>query len=150
MLSQIRYHLWEQVLWVVILSGTIWKRRSFDDMTLSICYKETFPKPLIYVVRYWLFCKVFYQDSRFLWKWVAHHVNLVQQPFLEIYHNRQFFIISFNTILKNFCLNLSFLVDFLKDKFKILFLISSLVKYEKSSVSVLSTFSWQSSLSYRN
>ena len=141
MLSQIHDHLWEQVLWGVILS---------NDMTLSICYKETFPKPLIYVVRYWLFCKVFYQDSRFLWKWVAHHVNLVQQPFLEIYHNRQFFIINFNTILKNVCLNLSFLVDFLKDKFKILFLISSLVKYEKSSVSVLSTFSWQRSLSYRN
>ena len=141
MLSQIHDHLWEQVLWGVILS---------NDMTLSICYKETFPKPLIYVVRYWLFCKVFYQDSRFLWKWVAHHVNLVQQPFLEIYHNRQFFIINFNTILKNFCLNLSFLVDFLKDKFKILFLISSLIKYEKSSVSVLSTFSWQRSLSYRN
>ena len=141
MLSQIHDHLWEQVLWGVILS---------NDMTLSICYKETFPKPLIYVVRYWLFCKVFYQDSRFLWKWVAHHVNLVQQPFLEIYHNRQFFIINFNTILKNFGLNLSFLVDFLKDKFKILFLISSLVKYEKSSVSVLSTFSWQRSLSYRN
>ena len=141
MLSQIHDHLLEQVLWGVILS---------NDMTLSICYKETFPKPLIYVVRYWLFCKVFYQDSRFLWKWVAHHVNLVQQPFLEIYHNRQFFIINFNTILKNFGLNLSFLVDFLKDKFKILFLISSLVKYEKSSVSVLSTFSWQRSLSYRN